>query len=489
MTAQQLWLDTLYILPEIIVTAVALLVFTWDFLRPKEQPVMLAAVSLLGLLIAMMFTVPQWGQEFIVFSKSIAVDYFSICLKFLTLSVTAFVIVISIPYFKKVDMWRGEYFVLLLFACVGILLVGDGISLVTIYLGLELLAIPAYVLTAFMVHDERSSEAAMKYFLMGSLASAIMVYGISLVYGITGQLNIYAIQDYIVKAGVKSDPALLVGVILLIAGFGFKIGAVPFHMWLPDVYEGAPTPITAYIATAAKIAPMAAVLRVFVVAVHPLSGHWMPVMAILSALTMSLGNFLALKQENIKRMLAYSGITHIGYALMGIVAAGVSREMGVVSVVFYFIVYLISNVGAFGVIIYICKEGGRWGDNYNDFKGLAKVSPLAAMVMSIFVMSMLGVPPTGGFMGKIWLFAAAIKTNMIWLAVVGVINAIISAYYYLRVMVMMYMHEPSPELMIEKEGAGLLAFMLFVMAAITVYMGINPGVFYDLAYKSLTTLL
>ncbi len=487
MSAAQVFINCMGIIPEIIVAAFACLILAWDFLKPEESHELLGAVSLIGLLVALMFTGPLWGQEMTLFSKMIAVDAFAVCFKFICLILSAMIIVVSIPYLKRAKIVRGEYYALILFATLGMMLIADAVNLLVIYLGLELLGIASYILTGFMVDDERSGEAGIKYLMLGSLASSLMVYGMVLLYGMTGHTNIYAIQSFLIQNNIGTDPGIIAALVLLLAGFGFKIGMVPFHMWLPDIYEGAPTPISAFIATCAKAAPIAAMLRVFIFALGPISGYWMQILAVIAALTITGGNLLALRQENLKRMLAFSGISHIGYILMGLVAAAVSREIGLTSVVFYLIVYLLANVGAFGVITYICKEGGRWGENYSDIKGLAKVSPLAAMVMSIFVLSMLGVPPTGGFVGKLWVFAAAIKTNIVWLAVVGIVNAVISAYYYLRVMVMMYMHEPSSELTITPSPT--LALALLLMAAVTVYMGLNPNAFYDIAHSSLRLFL
>lgn len=487
MSGTQIWFDTLSIVPEIIVAITAMIVLAWDFLRPREYHEIFGVVSLIGLLFAVLFTGSLWGQNISIFNYSMSIDNLSVGIKLVCLIISTMVVMVAIPYLKKAEIARGEFYALLLFATLGMMIVADGTSLIVIYLGLELLGISSYIMTAFMVKDNKAGEAAIKYFLLGSLASAILVYGMVLVYGMTGHVNVYAIQGYLINQGISHDPGLLAALILLIAGFGFKVGMVPFHMWLPDVYEGAPTPVSAFISTGSKVAPIVAIIRIFVIAISPLNKYWVDIFAIVAAITITSGNLMALRQENIKRMLAYSGITHIGYIMMGLVAAGISRSIGLTSVVFYFVVYLLANIGAFGVLIYLCKEGGRWGENLSDIKGLAKVSPLAALLMSIFVLSLLGIPPTGGFIGKFWVFAAAIKTNVVWLAIVGIINAVISSYYYLRVMVMMYMHEPAEDLRLTPSPT--LAIALTLMAAITVYMGFNPGMFYDFAHNSLRLFL
>ncbi len=487
MNTAQLWTDTLYLLPEIIIALTGLLALVWDFISPESvKKSRLALFSLFGIMLAAVFCFMQAGLDKQIFSNLLAVDYFAVVYKIILLVTAGMVILMSMNYLKVQDTQRGEYYVLILFSTLGMMVMAAATNFISMYLGLELTAISCYILCGFMIKDKASNESAIKYFILGLFASAILVYGISLIYGVCGSLNFSQIQQALSRPGGNSGVVLLTGMVMLIVGFGFKMAVVPFHMWMPDVYEGAPTPVTAFMSIGPKVACFAVALRFFPIAAYALRVQWGFIFAILAAITITLANFHALRQESVKRMLAYSGISHVGYALIGLVATTVDRQIGLMSVIVYFLVYFTANVGAFGVIVLLCQKG-RMGEKFDDFKGLGKRSPFAAMLMTIFMLSLLGIPPTGGFLAKVWVFAAAVKADYMWLAVIGVINAIISAYYYLRVTVMMYMHDPEEQSSLSFTPA--LAVALYIMAFFTLYMGVFPGSFFELAKKSVIALL
>jgi len=321
-------------------------------------------------------------------------------------------------------------------------------DLLTIYLGIELMSLSLYVLAGFKRFEARSLEAAAKYFVLGAFSSGILLYGISLLFGVAGSTRLAAIAAAVASRGLD-DPALVVALILLVVGFGFKIAVVPFHMWTPDVYEGAPTSVTAFMAVASKAASFGAFLRVFLEGLGGLKANWYGLFLVVCVATLVLGNVVAIVQTNIKRMLAYSSIAHAGYALIGVVVAGQTeaegavRTLGVSSVMLYLAVYAFMTLGAFAVVAML-RKGGLEGDEIEDFTGLAKRQPLAAFLMLVFMVSLAGIPPTAGFIGKFYLFMAAVKAGLTWLAVVAVLFAAVSAYYYLRVVMVMYMRDPEP---------------------------------------------
>jgi NADH-quinone oxidoreductase subunit N len=485
MNSAQLLTDTLRLLPELLICGFGLLILVWDFCFRQESKAQLVWLGLIGIGLAVFFSLEQVGLSQRIFAQQLSIDYFTMFFRLIFLATAAMVLLISVNFLRVQGIERGEYYALVLFATAGLMIMAAGISFLSIYLGLELTAICSYILCGFMTQDKRSGESALKYFVLGLFASGILMYGISLVYGVSGSIYLHEISQALSTTSHYSF-VLIVGMVLLIAGFCFKIAAVPFHMWAPDVYEGAPTPVTAFMSVGPKVAGLAAMLRVFLVAIFPLKVEWGFLFAIIAAITVTLGNIMALRQESVKRMLAYSGIAHVGYALIGLVACATSPQIGATSVLVYFMLYFMANMGAFGVLIFLCR-GGNLGETYEDLKGLGRISPMAAMLMTVFMLSLLGIPPTGGFVGKLWVFAAAIKADIIWLAVIGVVNAIISSYYYLRVLVVMYMHEPSQEAQVVHSLTLVLA--LSIMALVTVYMGVYPDIFFDLAQKSVAAIL
>lgn len=377
---------------------------------------------------------------------SFVMDGFAIFFKIVILLSAALTVLLSLRYLDFERIQEGEFYALILFASVGMMFMASGLDFILIYIGLELMAMSVYILVGFIKWNRKSNEAALKYFLLGAFSSGILLYGISLVYGVCGTTNLEGIR-LAIERGIENYLILETGVILILVGLAFKIAAVPFHMWTPDAYEGAPTSITAFISTGPKAAAFAILLRIFIQGFIHLQDDWTLLLALLAVASMTLGNITAIVQDNIKRMLAYSSIAHGGYALMGLVAVGAAygdsetKAFGLTSVILYMLIYTFMNMGAFGFVVFLRREQFL-GDRLEDFAGLAKRSGLSAFIMLVFMLSLAGIPATAGFIGKWWLFGAAIKANYTWLAVAAILNSAISLYYYLRVVVYMYMHQP-----------------------------------------------
>lgn len=470
-------------LPELIMTALICLVVLIDLVIPKRHKSAVGLISLAGVLIAVIPTIGLIGQTISTFSGMFLVDGFAVFFKLVFLTVTALTILISLRYLQIEEINLGEYYALLLFATTGMMIMAAGGDLISIYLGLELNALSTYVLAGFIKNDAKSTEAALKYFLMGAFTSGVILYGMALLYGLTGTTNLQGIAAYLTRHQLQHNPVLILAMILLVAGFGFKIAAVPFHMWVPDVYEGAPTSVSAFFAVGPKAAGFAAILRIFMVAISPMRPQWTVLLWVLSALTMVVGNLVAIAQTSFKRMLAYSSIGHAGYVLIGLVAAS---ELGLASVLLYVLVYAFMNMGAFAMVILMCKKGQR-DDQIADFTGLARTNPWAAFALVIFFLSLAGIPPTGGFVGKFYIFAAAIEAKLFWLTVIGVLTSTVSVYYYFRVTMLMYMREPPRPITLSVSPSLVLALALMVAA--TLAIGIYPRPFIDAARASIVSLL
>jgi len=394
----------------------------------------------------------------------------------------ALAILISLDYTVRLKVAGGEYYGLLLLAAAGMMFLGSATHLMTIFLSIEILSIALYVLAGLNKSEPRSGEAALKYFLLGGFASAFLLYGMALIYGATGTTSLTGIRVALVPGGsLLSNPMLLVGLGMLLIGFGFKVAAVPFHMWTPDVYQGSPTSVTAFMAAGAKAAGFAALLRLLVV-VFP-NWQWFVPVCVLAVLTMTWGNLAAIGQQNVKRMLAYSSIAHAGYILVG-VAAGAG---GVGPVLFYLMAYTLMNIGAFAVLTALERaEGDPAGITLDRLRGLFARKPWLAAAMTIFMLSLAGVPPLAGFLGKLYIFSAAIKAQVLWLAIVGVLNSAVSAYYYLRVIARMALDEPAEEVECSRcVGLGIGT----ALAAIgTVLVGLWPAPLLTLVQGTLAAL-
>jgi NADH-quinone oxidoreductase subunit N len=416
-----------------------------DLFIPKERKGITALLAALGLALTLGLTLAQIGQTLTSFNGMVVLDGFSIFVNALLLVSGLLGIALAYGYVKRMGLERGEYYTLLLFSVTGMMLMAQAADLIVVFLALELLSIPLYVLAAFARPRVESEEAGLKYFLLGAFATGFIVYGTALVFGATQSTNLAAIVD--AASGATSNLLLLsIGSALILVGLGFKIAVVPFHMWTPDVYQGAPSAVTAFMSSGAKIAGFAALLRVFATAFPSIAADMTGVFWALAALTMILGNVIAIAQTNIKRLLAYSSIAHAGYILMAFVPYG-NPDVAPVSIaagLFYLVAYAITNFGAWGVVIALEKSEGR-GLEIADYAGLARKHPALAAAMTVFMLSLIGLPPTVGLVGKIYLFRAVIDGGFYGLAIIGVLTSLISAYYYLRVVVIMYMRDGEPE--------------------------------------------
>jgi len=470
------------VLPEAIVLITALLVLLFDLFIEKEGKALLGWLSVGGIAIAAVVTYHSMGLNEAVFSGTFLVDPFSTFFKFVFYIACGLGILVSINYLKVEDIHRGEYYALMLFATSGMMLMASAGDLITLYLGLELMALSIYILAGFMRQNNRSNEAAIKYLVLGAFSSGIMIYGMSLVYGLTGTTNLGEILAFLRTADLN-NPVIYLAMIMLVVSFGFKVAAVPFHMWVPDVYEGAPTSVTAFMSAGPKVAGFAVLLRVFLYTFEPLHAHSTVILSGLAVLTMAVGNIMALSQTNIKRMLAYSSIAHAGYALVGLAAGG---PEGAASVMLYVCIYALMNMGAFGVVIMLRKAGER-GEDITDFAGLGKTNKTAALLMLIFMFSLTGIPPTAGFVGKFYIFKSAVQAGLLWLAIAGVIFSAISAFFYLRIIMIMYMNEPKER--IELSTSPSLALALAISVTAVIVIGIYPSDLLDYARASISGIL
>jgi len=446
----------------------------------------LVVVSIAGIVVSAGFALAMWGgSSQAIFSNMLAVDNFALFFKLLFLGIAALVILSSVDYVSKFARFQGEYYALVLLSTLGMMLMAAATELITIYIALELTSISLYILVGFL-KDSKSTEASLKYLLLGAVASAVLLYGMALVFGFTGKTQLGEIAQVIQTMSPQTllaSPALILGIVLLIAGFGFKIAAIPFHMWVPDVYEGAPTPITAYLSVASKAAGFAIILRVFYSAFglpQWLSLDWGMIFAVLAAIGMTLGNVAAIPQTNIKRMLGYSSIAQAGYLMVGLAAVGFSPAadiLGRSGVIFFLASYALTNMGAFIAIIAISNKLNS--DLIKDYSGMFKRAPFLALALTLCLISLIGMPPAAGFMAKFYIFSAAVQHNLLWLVVIAVINSVISAYYYLRVVKVMWLGEPASEEKVSSAGALRVALALSCLGVLL--LGVIPGFVMKLA--------
>ncbi len=438
-------IDFYTILPVSLLVVWACALLLVDLNITKERKGLTALLAAVGLAVTMGVALTQIGQNYTGFKGMVVLDGFSNFLNILFLLTGMFGIAVAIGYLKRMNLERGEYYVLMLFSVAGMMLMSQATDLIVTFLALELLSIPLYVLAAFAYSRTESAEAGIKYFLLGSYATGFVVFGIALTFGAAGTTSFAAIAAA-VASGTATTSLLLAGSALILVGLGFKVAVVPFHMWTPDVYQGSPTSVTAFMAAGAKAAGFAALLRIFATLFPSLANDLMPVIAIISALTMILGNVTAIAQTNIKRMLAYSSIAQAGYILMAFVPfADKSIRLDSVSAgLFYLVAYTITSFGSWGVVMAMEKAEGR-GLSIEDYAGLGRKYPLLAAAMTVFMLSLTGLPPTLGLIGKLYLFRAVMEGGVTWLALIGVLTSLISAFYYLRVIVVMYMKDGDPQ--------------------------------------------
>jgi NADH-quinone oxidoreductase subunit N len=474
------WNDLVFLLPEIILTIGASLLLIVPVLglresepSPKWSMVALLAITA-GSVIACSYAVPNLAQSR-GFANMFALDSFAIFFKLLLIAAVAMVAFLSDDFLREARYSMWEYYSLLAFALLGMLFMVSGTHLITIYIGLELMSLSSYILAGFFKNEQKSTEAAMKYFILGAVSSGILLYGISLIYGVCGSLNLFDIAA--AMSTIVANDALMFGIMLLGAGLCFKIAAAPFHVWTPDVYEGSPTPVTAFLSTASKGAALAIFTRIFYTGLHNFQLDWSNVLATISALSMILGNLAAITQDNVKRMLAYSSISHAGYALLGIISL---NAMGLRGILIYTLVYVFANLGIWSTVLMLRRHEYA-GERVDDFDGLHRRQPFAAFAMVVFLLSLGGIPPTAGFIGKYFLFSAAVQSGFGWLAIIAVLMSAVSMFYYLRLVVAMYLKEGRDA---EVAITPALRLVAAVCLIVTLVFGVVPTPLIDQAIDS-----
>jgi NADH-quinone oxidoreductase subunit N len=464
------------ITPELYLTFFGMILLIADLVEPQKRR--LGAYALMGLAAAAVFLVYKLhGVDGTAYGGVLVFDSFSWFFRLLFLIGAAISIIMSMKYLDIEREHHGEYYALILFATMGMMFMAGAVDLITLYIGLETMAISTYILVGFLRGNQRSNEASLKYFLLGAFSSGILLYGMSLLYGISGSTRFIVIADALTRRG--ADPISVMAMITLSAGMFFKIAAVPFHQWTPDAYEGAPTSITAFMSVAVKAASFAMMIRVFVMAIGPLRAEWLPIMVGVSILTMTVGNIAAITQSNLKRLLAYSSISHAGYILLGLIAG---NETGMIAIPLYLMVYTFTNLGAWALIIAL-RRRDVIGEHIEEMSGLFFKHPVAAILMLIFLLSLAGIPPTAGFIAKYYLFASVIESGHYSLAVIAVLNAAISLYFYLRIVVAMFMRDAT-----EKTGLSLAPGLVTAMAlafVFTMWIGLYPDPFISIAKQAI----
>lgn len=473
--------DLVRLVPELVVGVGFIVLMILELLIPARRRGLLAAVTVAVLLAAFAAVMVGWfdtGHQGLAYAQSIAYDRFAFFLDAIVISTAVLATVLSPGYLHRRGLHYGEYYALLLGAVLGMMLLVAATSLMVVFLGIELLSISLYVMSAFARDQERSQEAGLKYLLLGGFASGFLLYGMALIYGETGHTQLPRIQAALQAGSHTTDPLLLTGIALLLVGLAFKVSAAPFHTWTPDVYQGAPTAVTTFMSVATKVAAFGALIRLFTATFYSVADRWQGVVAFVAIVSMVLGNVAALTQSSVKRMLAYSGIAQAGYVLIGVV---VVDPLGTVGALYYLAAYAAMNLGAFAVVT-VMTSRGKDLDDYDDLRGLAYRRPYVAAAMGLFLLSLAGFPPTAGFIAKFLVFSAAIKTGQTYLALWGIATSAISVYYYLRVALLMYQRprpgeEPYPWARASVAGGGVLA----VATAGTVFLGIFVAFLYNAA--------
>jgi NADH-quinone oxidoreductase subunit N len=470
------WSDVVYLLPEIVISLGACLLLLAPVTplrgRISAKWTMLVLLALTAVAVVACSNLVAGIEQTAGFASMFALDGFAIFFKLLFIVTIAMVTLLSDDFFRGTRYSPWEYYSLLAFALCGMMFMVSGIHLASIYVGLELMSLSSYILAGYFKNEQKSTEAAMKYFVLGAVSSAILLYGISLIYGVTGSLSLVEIASAM-STQVTND-ALMFGIMLLAAGLCFKIAAVPFHMWTPDVYEGAPTPITAFLSTASKAAAFAIFARIFYVGMHHFRLDWQYVLAAIAALSMIIGNLAAITQDNVKRMLAYSSIGHAGYVLLGILAVS---EMGLYGVLVYSVVYVFATLGIWATVMMLERHEYA-GESVNDFDGLHKRAPFWAFAMVVFLLSLGGIPPTAGFIGKYFLFYAAVGAGFGWLAVIAVLMSAVSMFFYFRLVMAMYLKDGKEA---EVTGGGALKLVAAIALIVTLLFGVLPSPLIDQA--------
>ena len=477
-------IDIYAILPVMIVVGWALLLLVVDLWIPKNRKGVTALLAVVGMAIALGFVLAASGSTILGWNNMVVLDGFSSFLQVIFLVSGMAAVALAYDYIQRMQINHGEFYVLMMFSMAGMMLMSQAYNLLMVFVALELLSIPLYVLAGFARTKLESEEASLKYFLLGAFASGFVLYGTALVFGATSHLDFVGIAA-VVKAGSANTVLFLIGSALLLVGFGFKVAAVPFQMWTPDVYQGAPTPITAFMSVAVKAAGFAALMRVFLVLFPGFAAQLTPILWVMAALTMIVGNIVALAQNNIKRMLAYSAIAHAGYLLMAFVAFGNGEVVrnSVASMLFYLVAYGLTSIGAWGLVVLIEHEYGK-GLMLDDLAGIGKKYPWLGVAMLIFMLSFAGVPLTMGFWGKFYLFRTAVQAGFVGLAIIGLLTSVASAYYYLRVVVYMFMKPGEPKLQLNS----WVTFVIGVAALAVVLLSLMPWTILELASRAVLLL-
>ncbi|HJZ96912.1 MAG TPA: NADH-quinone oxidoreductase subunit N [Candidatus Solibacter sp.] len=473
--------DVLRFLPEILLTIAGTLLMVLDPILRKRSSAVFGHLTLLSLAAALGACFYANQNAGMAFGGMLNVDGFATFFCILVIVVGILTVFPSYRFLARQDAETSEFHALLLFSIAGQCLMAASNDLIMVFIGLEISSIASYVLAGYLRDDKRANEAALKYFLLGSFATGFFLYGVALVYGVTGSVNLTVVRETILHG--SSDPIFLaVAAALMFVGLAFKVSAAPFQIWAPDVYQGSPTPVSAFLSAGPKAAAFAIFLRIFITAFEPIAGRWSMLVWVVALASMCVGNFAALWQTNIKRMLAYSSVAHAGYVLVALAA---QNDTGTAAAMFYLASYAFMNVGAFACVTYLTGRGEKY-QSIDDFKGLGRSQPLAAAMFTIFLLSLIGVPLTGGFFGKFYIFKAALESHLVWLTILGLLNSAVAAYYYLRILVMMYMHEPA-EATQSAEPLGFSMRVALILPALgTLVLGIFPAWALDFATRSAT---
>ncbi len=467
-------------MPEIILTLAGVLIMVLEPLTREESKRNLAGIAFAALATAMFAALIAQNNSGYAFHHMLVVDGFGTFFRILVCAVGLLTILLSVAYLEREKHQQGEYYALILFSVTGQCIMATANELIMVFIGIEISSIASYVLAGYLRDDKRSNESAIKYFLLGSFATAFLLYGVSWVYGLTGTTNLDGIRAAILEPNFSSGDSLIgLAAALMAVGFAFKVAAVPFQGWAPDVYQGAPAPISAFMSVGPKAAAFAVFLRVFRTAFAPVSDRWEPIVALVALATMTVGNFAALRQTNIKRLLAYSSIANAGYLL---VAVSSRSELGVQAVMFYLAAYVAMTMGAFAIITHFSRQGERFVE-IGDLSGLAAKQPVLAGLFTIFALSMIGIPLTAGFFGKFYIFKAALDSHLVWLTVIGLLNSAVAAYYYLQILVVMYMHEPGTAVEEMEPVSGGITITAWVAAVATLVLGIFPDLLLNITSK------
>lgn len=472
--------DLIRFLPEIILTIMGTVLMVLDPVINRRSSNAFGHLTLMSLVAALIGSVYAYTRAGTAFGGMLVVDGFATFFRVLVIVVGILTVLPSYRFLRRQDAETSEYHALLLYSIAGQCLMASANELIMIFLGLEISSISSYILAGYLRDDKRANESALKYFLLGSFATGFFLYGVAFIYGSTGTVNLSAVHAQLTGPNAPSPVFTGVAAALMFVGLGFKVSASPFQVWAPDVYQGAPTPVTAFLSAGPKAAAFAIFFRIFMTAFEPIASGWEPLVWISALLSMTIGNFAALMQANVKRLLAYSSIAHAGYVMVALTARS---DVGTAAAMFYLAAYAFMNIGAFAVVSHLSGKGEKY-QNVDDFAGLGQKQPLTAAMLSIFLLSLIGVPLTGGFFGKFYIFKAALESHLVWLTVLGLLNSAVAAYYYLRLLVVMYMREPSDATAnAEPLTLGLRAALL-LPALGTLVLGIFPSWVLEFAGKS-----